>query len=109
LNMGKTVEFKPDELFFKFIKEYLCWFEKDYGKDYKLVSVSGGVFQTALLTKMDELKTPPASGPTLLHPAIDLLRKELTPFIQSEFTTDGLHVLTFSSFKRVFHAIHLFP
>lgn len=93
---GKTTDFKPDELFYKFIREYLCWFEKDYGKEYKLVSVNNGIFQTALLTEEDELKTPPSSGPNNLHPAIDLLRRELTPFIQSEFTSDGLHVLTFS-------------
>lgn len=41
---GKVHEFREDELFFKFIREYLCWFEKDYGKQYKLVSVHNGVF-----------------------------------------------------------------
>ena len=41
---GKTTDFKPDELFYKFIREYLCWFEKDYGKEYKLVSVNNGIF-----------------------------------------------------------------
>ena len=44
---GKISEFKPDELFLKFIKEYLCWFEKDYGKEFKLISVNNGIFQTA--------------------------------------------------------------
>ena len=44
----------------------------------------------------DELRTPDSKKDNpVLHPGINLLRRELTPFI-SEFTTDGLHVLTFS-------------
>lgn len=44
---GQVSELKPDELFQKFIREYLCWFDQDLGHDYKLVSVTNGVFQTA--------------------------------------------------------------
>ena len=40
MKTGSERVFKPDELFYKFIREYLCWFEKDYGKDYKLVAVN---------------------------------------------------------------------
>lgn len=46
---GKIVrEISPDDLFMKFIKEYLCWYEKDFGKELRLVAVTNeGIFETA--------------------------------------------------------------
>ena len=50
---GKEREFKPEELFQKFVKEYLFWYEKDYGKEYKLVSINNGIFETEQVMRED--------------------------------------------------------
>lgn len=74
------------------------------------MSVSNGVFQTALITDNDVLRTPNSTtNNQILHPVIDLLRKELEGLIASDFTFDEQNVLTFSQFKRVFMALGLFP
>ena len=74
---GQVSELKPDELFQKFIREYLCWFDQDLGHDYKLVSVTNGVFQTAQVSAQDKIRTPSSNqnNGDILHPVIDLLRK----------------------------------
>ena len=61
--------------------------------------MSNGIFETAQISKEDERIQTPSSNKNneaILHPAIDLLRKELTGYIQQEFTSDGLHILTLS-------------
>ena len=89
---GKTRPFYPDELFYKFIKQFLCILDESY----RIEQVTNGIFQTTL-----NLDKQQSVSDALLHPMIDLLKTELTDYVK-QFCSDASDVLTFSQFKKVF-------
>ena len=82
---GGTRSFYQDELFYMFIKQYLCVLDQDY----RIEKVANGVFQTTLNLDRQQMLMD-----SRLHPFLDLLRSELVDYIK-KFCSDSSQVLTF--------------